>query len=76
MHKDENWYGESAIYVAAIGVDLQSATHESTGATRPPRPIRSPSRTRLPKGGLKIVQDLKASALAKKYVAPQHGKGG
>lgn len=28
------------------------------------------------KGGLKIVQDLKASALAKKYVAPQHGKGG
>lgn len=27
-------------------------------------------------GGLKVVQDLKASDLAKKYVAPQHGKGG
>jgi ABC-type branched-subunit amino acid transport system substrate-binding protein len=27
-------------------------------------------------GGLKIVQDLKASALATQYVAPQHGKGG
>lgn len=27
-------------------------------------------------GGLKVVQDLKASDLAKKYVAPEHGKGG
>jgi ABC-type branched-subunit amino acid transport system substrate-binding protein len=27
-------------------------------------------------GGLKVVQDLKASDLAKAYVAPQHGKGG
>jgi ABC-type branched-subunit amino acid transport system substrate-binding protein len=28
------------------------------------------------KGGLKVVQDLKASDLANQYVAPQHGKGG
>ncbi|MFN2560200.1 MAG: ABC transporter substrate-binding protein [Jatrophihabitans sp.] len=27
-------------------------------------------------GGLKVVQDLKASDLAKQYVAPEHGKGG